>query len=121
MIQTLSKVKLIDNTGGFRGKVIRVLEGNKREPANLGAFLVVSIKNHSSTSKVKKGEIHKLRLLRTKKTINRKDGTQLTFDDHGAIVLTQQLTPLGSRIFGPVAREIKKKYKKVSNMSKTIL
>lgn len=121
MVQTLSKVKLIDNTGVLSAKVIRVLEGNKIESANLGAFLVVTIKRCSSNAKVKKGEIYKVRLLRTKETINRKDGIHLKFDNDGGIILNQQLTPLGSRIVGPLAREIKKKYNKISNMCKTML
>jgi large subunit ribosomal protein L14 len=121
MIQTLSNIKVIDNTGALSAKVIRILEGNKMEPANLGSYLVIAIKRASSNAKVKKGEIYKLRLLRTKETINRKDGIHLTFDNHGGIILNQQLSPLGSRIIGPLAREIKKKYYKISNICKTML
>jgi large subunit ribosomal protein L14 len=121
MIQTLSRLKIIDNTGGFKAKVIRILEGNKRESANLGAYLVTAIKAHSSHSKVKKGEIYRFRLLRTKKMIHRLEGIQITFDKHGGILLNKQLLPLGSRVFGPVAKELIRKYKKINYMCKKIL
>jgi large subunit ribosomal protein L14 len=121
MIQTLSKIKVIDNTGTTCAKVIRILEGNKIESANLGSFLVITVKKCSSNAKVKKGEIYKLRLLRSKETINRKDGINLKFDNNGGIILNQQLAPLGSRIIGPLPREIKRKYYKISNICKTML
>jgi large subunit ribosomal protein L14 len=121
MILSLTNLNVIDNSGASLAKVIKILEGNKREAANLGANLVIAVKKSSSNTKVKKGEVHKFRLLRTKKPINRKDGIYIIFDNNGGIILNQQLSPIGSRLFGPAARELKKRYRKISNYCKMLL
>jgi large subunit ribosomal protein L14 len=121
MIQVVSKVKGIDNSGAKLSMVIRILGGNKRKPANLGSNLIVTVKKATTQSKIKKGQVCKFKLLRTNCTINRKDGTQLTFDKNGGIFLDNEFSPIGSRILGPLAREIETINTKISSMSKKIL
>jgi large subunit ribosomal protein L14 len=122
MIQVSTTLKIIDNSGGKYSKIIRILGGNKKKKANLGNLTVVSIKKvKNKESKVKRGEVHKLRLLRLRDAFLRKDGTSLRFDEGGGIILKDSESPLASRINGPLYRELKKKYGKITSLSKKLI
>jgi len=118
MIQVSSKINIIDNSGAKYSKVIRILGGNRTNPAKLGSTLVITVKKARSNAKIKKGEVHKLKILRGKNLIRRKDGTILNFDNNGGVILNEQLAPVASRIFGPLARELKKNHGKMTSLAK---
>lgn len=122
MIQVSTKLNIIDNSGGQLSKIIRILGGNKKKKANLGDLTIVAVKKvKNQESKVKKGEVHKLRLLRLKEPVSRKDGTYLRFDKGGGILLKDNESPIASRISGPLNRELKKKYGKITSLSKKLI
>jgi large subunit ribosomal protein L14 len=123
MIQVSTRIKIIDNSGARSCKIIRLLGGNKKRMRDLLSNLaVVTIKNlKNKQGKIKKGQVHKLRILRRKNRLLRKDGSFLKFDDRGGILVNEQLSPLGSRLWGPLTRELKGKYSKITTLSKKIL
>jgi large subunit ribosomal protein L14 len=122
MIQTESVLEVADNSGAKRVKCIKVLGGSKRKYAGVGDVVVVSIKDAAPNSKVKKGDLARAVVVRTKKEIRRKDGTYIRFDNNSAVLLNSDNEPLGTRIFGPVARELRaKKFMKIISLAPEVL
>jgi large subunit ribosomal protein L14 len=107
MIQTETRLSVADNSGAKQVYCIKVLGGSKRRYASVGDVIVVSIKEAIPNSKVKKGDVFKAVVVRTKKEIRRPDGTLIRFDDNSAVLINAQREPIGTRIFGPVARELR--------------
>jgi len=122
MIQQESRLKVADNSGAKELLVIRVLGGSKRRYGNIGDTVVCAVKNATPGGVVKKGEVVKAVIVRTKTGIKRKDGIQLKFDDNAAVVIKEDSNPVGTRIFGPVARELRdKKYMKIVSLAPEVL
>jgi large subunit ribosomal protein L14 len=109
MIQMQTKLKVADNSGAKTLFCIKVLGGSRRKYASVGDIIVVSIREALPASKVKKGEVHRAVVVRTRKEIRRKDGSYIKFDVNSAVLINPQLEPIGTRIFGPVARELRAK------------
>ncbi len=108
MIQQQSRLRVADNSGAKEVMCIRVLGGTKRRYASLGDVIIVSVK-HSTPGGVKKGTVSRAVVVRTRKEIRRGDGSYIRFDDNAVVLLTPQDEPRGTRIFGPVARELREK------------
>lgn len=122
MIQVQSKLDVADNSGAKLLSCIKVLGGSKRRYASLGDIIVVSVKEAMPHTKVKKGDVFKAVVVRTKKEIGRKDGTFIKFDKNSAVLLNTNLEPLGTRIFGPVARELRQKqFMKIVSLAPEVL
>ena len=122
MIQQESRMKVADNSGAKELLVIRVLGGSKRRYGNIGDTVVCAVKNATPGGVVKKGEVVKAVIVRTKSGIKRSDGSYLKFDENAAVILKDDLTPVGTRIFGPVARELRdKKYMKIVSLAPEVL
>lgn len=109
MIQQESRLKIADNSGAREVLVIKVLGGTRRRYANIGDVVTVTVKKVAPNSAVKKGEIVKAVIVRTKTGLRRKDGSYIKFDDNAAVIIKEDLNPRGTRIFGPVARELREK------------
>ena len=109
MIQMQSNLDVADNSGARRVQCIKVLGGSKRKYASVGDIIVVSVKEALPRGRVKKGDIRKAVIVRTAKEIKREDGTSIRFDRNAAVILDDQDNPRGTRIFGPVARELREK------------
>ena len=109
MIQSETRLKVADNTGAKEVLCFKVLGGSKRRYASIGDIIVVSVKQAIPGGMVKKGEISRAVIVRTRKEVGRKDGTYVRFDDNAAVLLTDSGEPRGTRIFGPVARELREK------------
>jgi len=107
MIQNESYLNVADNSGARTVMCFKILGGSKRRYASIGDIIVVAIKEALPTSKVKKGTVAKAVVVRTRKEIRRSDGTYIRFDDNAAVLLNNNLEPIGTRIFGPVAREMR--------------
>ena len=108
MIQVQTELMVADNTGAKRVECIKVLGGSKRRYASVGDLIVISVKDAIPKSKVKKGEVYNAVIVRTKKGVRRSDGSQIRFDSNAVVLLDNKLEPLGTRIFGPVTRELRK-------------
>ena len=122
MIQSETRLKVADNSGAKEVYCIKVLGGSRRRYASIGDVIVVSVKEAIPNSKVKKGDILKAVVVRTKKEIGRPDGSFIRFDDNSAVLLSASMEPLGTRIFGPVARELRaKKYMKIISLAPEVL
>lgn len=109
MIQELSRLKVADNTGAKEVMCIRVLGGSKRKSGNIGDIIVASVKNASPGGVVKKGDVVKAIIVRSVKGVGRSDGSYIKFDDNAVVILKDDGQPRGTRIFGPVARELRDK------------
>lgn len=109
MIQAESKLNVADNSGAKEVCCIKVLGGSRRRYATIGDIIVVSVKEALPNSKVKKGDVTKAVIVRSKKEIRRPDGSMIRFDDNSAVIINAQKEPIGTRIFGPVARELRAK------------
>ena len=109
MIQVQTELTVADNTGARIVECIKVLGGSKRRYASIGDSVVVSIKEAIPNGKVKKGAVHKAVIVRTKKAIHRNDGSKVKFDTNAAVITDDKGEPLGTRIFGPVTRELRAK------------
>jgi large subunit ribosomal protein L14 len=107
MIQTESYLDVADNSGARRVMCIKVLGGSKRRYARVGDVIKVTVKEAIPRGKVKKGQVLNAVVVRTKKGVRRQDGSLIRFDDNAAVLLNQQLAPIGTRIFGPVTRELR--------------
>lgn len=107
MIQVESRMRVADNSGARELLVIRVLGGTKRKYANVGDIVVCSVKNAAPGGAVKKGDIVKAVIVRSKSGVDREDGTYIKFDDNAAVVVKDDKNPVGTRIFGPVTRELR--------------
>ena len=122
MIQTLSFLDVADNSGAKRVQCIKVLGGSRRRYAHLGDIIVVSIKEALPGSKVKKGDTAKAVVVRTAREARRPDGSYIKFDDNSAVLINAQSEPVGTRIFGPVARELRsKKFMKIISLAPEVL
>ena len=109
MIQTESYLKVADNTGAKEIHTIRVLGGSKRKYGNIGDVIVASVRKAAPGGVVKKGDVVKAVIVRTKRGVRREDGTYVRFDENAAVIIKEDKNPKGTRIFGPVARELRDK------------
>ncbi|MCI0454518.1 MAG: 50S ribosomal protein L14 [Candidatus Dadabacteria bacterium] len=109
MIQPTSVLEAADNTGAKRLFCIRVMSGSNRKYAKIGDVVVVSVKEAIPNSKVEKGDVHRAVIVRTRKEQRRSDGSYVRFDDNAAVLITKENEPIGTRVFGPVARELRSK------------
>ena len=115
-------MEVADNSGAKRVQCIKVLGGSRRRYAGLGDVIVVSIKEALPGTKVKKGEVAKAVVVRTRKQSSRNDGSYIRFDENSAVLINAQLEPIGTRIFGPVARELRaKKFMKIISLAPEVL
>jgi large subunit ribosomal protein L14 len=122
MIQQESVLKIADNTGAKRALCIRVLGGSKRRYARVGDVIVVTIKDAIPNAGVKKGEVARAVIVRTAKEMRRNDGSYIRFDENAAVLITPNGEPRGTRIFGPVGRELReKKYMKIVSLAPEVL
>ncbi|MCL2630230.1 MAG: 50S ribosomal protein L14 [Firmicutes bacterium] len=122
MVQPESRLKVADNSGAKEIKCIRVLGGSYVRSGNIGDVIVASVKTASPGGAVKKGDVVKAVIVRTSKGIQRKDGTYIRFDDNAAVIIDNQKQPRGSRIFGPIARELRDKdYMKIISLAPEVL
>lgn len=122
MIQMQSNLTVADNSGARRVQCIKVLGGAKRRYAHVGDVIVVSVKEAIPRGRVKKGEVRKAVVVRTSKAIRRPDGTVIRFDTNSAVILNNQNEPMGTRIFGPVPRELRaKNYMKIISLAPEVL
>ncbi len=122
MIQTESRLDVADNSGARSVMCIKVLGGTRRRYATIGDVIVVSVKDAAPNSKVKKGDIMKAVIVRTAKEINRDDGSYIRFDNNSAVLINNQNEPVGTRIFGPVARELRaRNFMKIISLAPEVL
>lgn len=122
MIQAETRLRVADNSGAKVVSCIKVLGGSKRRYASVGDIIVVAVKEAMPNSKVKKGEVVRAVIVRTAKEIHRADGSHIRFDDNSAVLISQQGEPIGTRIFGPVARELRaKKFMKIISLAPEVL
>jgi large subunit ribosomal protein L14 len=122
MIQQMTELGVADNSGAKLVRCIKVLGGSRRRYASVGDVIVVSIKEAIPRSKVKKGDVKKAVVVRTRKELKRNDGSTIKFDENSAVIINEQGEPIGTRIFGPVARELRgKKYVKIISLAPEVL
>ncbi|MEE8508134.1 MAG: 50S ribosomal protein L14 [Myxococcota bacterium] len=122
MIQQESELEVADNSGARRVACIRVLGGSRRRYASIGDVIVVSVKDATPNSRVKKGEVRRAVVVRTRKEIGRSDGSYIKFDDNAAVLIDAQREPVGTRIFGPVARELRaRRFMKIISLAPEVL
>lgn len=118
MVQQQSYLKVADNTGAKEIMCIRVLGGTRKRYANIGDVIVASVKKAIPGGTVKKGDVVRAVVVRTKKGVRREDGTYLRFDENAAVIIKEDKNPRGTRIFGPVARELRdKEYNKILSLA----
>ncbi len=122
MIQMQSSLDVADNSGARRVQCIKVLGGSKRKTAGVGDVIVVSVKEAIPRGRVKKGDMHRAVIVRTAKEIRRQDGTSIRFDNNAAVLITRQNEPIGTRIFGPVTRELRaRNFMKIISLAPEVL
>ncbi|HPW45370.1 MAG TPA: 50S ribosomal protein L14 [bacterium] len=122
MIQHMTELQVADNSGAKLLRCIKVLGGSRRRYATIGDIIVVSVKEAMPKAKVKKGDVKKAVIVRTKKPVKRADGSTISFDDNSAVIISEASEPLGTRIFGPVARELRsKKFMKIISLAPEVL
>jgi large subunit ribosomal protein L14 len=122
MIQSESNLDVADNSGARRVQCIRVLGGARRRWASIGDVIVVSVKEAIPRGRVKKGDVHRAVIVRTAKEIHRQDGTAIRFDRNAAVLINPQGEPIGTRIFGPVTRELRaKRFMKIISLAPEVL
>ncbi len=122
MIQMQTILKIADNTGARRAACIKVVAASGKKYAQVGDIVVMAVKEATPTGSVKKGEVVRAVIVRTKQAIRRPDGSLLRFDENAAVIIDNQLNPLGTRIFGPVARELReKKFLKIVSLAPEVL
>lgn len=122
MIQQESVLEVADNSGARKVACIRVLGGTRRRYASIGDIIVVSVKDANPNSRVKKGEVRRAVVVRTKKNIGRRDGSYIKFDDNAAVLIDANREPVGTRIFGPVARELRaRKFMRIISLAPEVL
>jgi large subunit ribosomal protein L14 len=122
MIQSESRLEVADNSGAKEVLCIKVLGGSKRRYASVGDIIVVTVKDAVPRGKVKKGEIYKAVIVRTKQSVRRVDGSLISFDKNAAVLINKQGEPVGSRIFGPVTRELRSAgYMKIISLAPEVL
>ncbi len=122
MIQMQTNLEVADNSGARRVQCIKVLGGSKRRTASVGDVIVVTVKEAIPRGRVKKGELHRAVIVRTKKQIRRVDGSAIRFDSNAAVLISPQGEPVGTRIFGPVTRELRsRKFMKIISLAPEVL
>lgn len=122
MVQTQTVLSVADNSGARKVMCIKVLDGSRRRYASVGDVIVVSVKEAIPNAKVKKGDVSKAVIVRTHKEVSREDGSYIRFDDNSAVLLDNQGEPVGTRIFGPVARELRaKRFLKIISLAPEVL
>ena len=122
MIQQESRLKVADNTGAKEILCIRVLGGSNRRYASVGDIIVASVKQAAPGGSVKKGDVVRAVVVRTSKEVGRKDGSYIRFDDNAAVIIDESKNPKGTRIFGPVARELReKRFMKIVSLAPEVL
>jgi large subunit ribosomal protein L14 len=122
MIHAETNLDVADNSGARRVQCIKVLGGSRRKTASVGDIIVVSIKEAIPRAKVKKGEVHRAVIVRTSYPVRRVDGTAIRFDNNAAVLINKQGEPIGTRIFGPVVRELRaKRYMKIISLAPEVL
>ncbi len=122
MIQMQTRLVVADNSGAKKIQCIKVLGGSKKRYARIGEVIVASVKEANVGGTAKKGEVVKAVIVRTKKEIPRSDGSYIRFDDNAAVIINNQNEPIGTRIFGPVAKELKeKKFMKIISLAPEVL
>jgi large subunit ribosomal protein L14 len=122
MIQSETQLDVADNSGAKRVACIKVLGGSRRRYAGLGDIIVVSVKEALPTARVKKGEVARAVVVRTKREYQRADGTYIKFDTNSAVLITKDNEPIGTRIFGPVARELRaKRFMKIVSLAPEVV
>jgi len=122
MIQAESTLQVADNSGARKLACIKVLGGSKRKYASIGDIIVVSVKEAIPNARVKKGEVRRAVVVRTAKGIGRPDGSFIKFDDNAAVLIDAQKEPVGTRIFGPVARELRaRRFMKIISLAPEVL
>jgi large subunit ribosomal protein L14 len=122
MIQQESVLEVADNSGARKVACIRVLGGTRRRYATIGDVIVVAVKDAIPNARVKKGEVRRAVVVRTAKPVGRRDGSYIRFDDNAAVLIDAQREPVGTRIFGPVARELRaKRFMKIISLAPEVL
>ena len=121
MIQMQSMLTAADNSGAKRLQCIKVLGGSKRKYASIGDVIVVSVKEALPNARVKKGDLRRAVVVRTKKEIRRADGSHIKFDVNSAVIINDANEPVGTRIFGPVARELRGRFMKIVSLAPEVL
>ena len=122
MIRAESKLSVADNSGARRVRCIRVLGGSRRREASVGDVIVVAVAEAIPNARVKKGEVHRAVIVRTAKDVQRPDGTTIRFDRNAAVLINPQGEPVGTRIFGPVTRELRaKRFMKIISLAPEVL
>ncbi|HEY9537745.1 MAG TPA: 50S ribosomal protein L14 [Kiloniellaceae bacterium] len=122
MIQMQTQLDVADNSGARRVQCIKVLGGSKRKTAGVGDIIVVSVKEAIPRGRVKKGDVHQAVIVRTAKEIRRNDGSTIRFDSNAAVLINKQGEPIGTRIFGPVTRELRaKNFMKIISLAPEVL
>ncbi|BCS98481.1 50S ribosomal protein L14 [Desulfoluna limicola] len=122
MIQTETRLTVADNSGAKELYCIKILGGSKKRYAGVGDIIVVSVKEAIPNAKVKKGDVMKAVIVRTKKAIKRPDGSYIRFDENSAVLVNQNQEPIGTRIFGPVARELRaKRFMRIISLAPEVL
>ena len=120
MIQLLSRLEVADNTGAKKVRMIRRIGQNKKT-ASIGDIIVCHVKESSTEATVKKGTVVRADVVRTKTAVRRRDGSYLRFDENAVVIVNNDGTPKGTRIFGPVARELRQKYMKIISLAPEVL
>ena len=122
MLQQESRVNVADNTGAKELLIIRILGGSHRRSANIGDIVVATVKSATPGGQVKKGDVIKAVIVRTKKGLRRTDGSYIKFDDNAAVIIKEDKNPRGTRIFGPVARELREEdFMKIVSLAPEVL
>ena len=122
MIKVETMLDVADNRGAKKVLCFRILGGSKRKSASVGDIIVVSIKEAVPESKVKKGDVHRAVIVRTKKEVRRPDGSYIRFDNNAAVIINEAREPIGTRIFGPIARELRgKNFMKIVSLAPEVL
>ncbi len=122
MIQMQTRMNVADNSGARTVQCIKVLGGSKRRTAGVGDVVVVSVKQAIPRGRVKKGDVHRAVIVRTAHSVRRPDGSAIRFDDNAAVLINKQGEPIGTRIFGPVVRELRqKRYMKIVSLAPEVL
>ncbi|MGE5270890.1 MAG: 50S ribosomal protein L14 [Thiohalocapsa sp.] len=122
MIQRQTNLDVADNSGARRVQCIKVLGGSKRKTATVGDVIIVSVKEAIPRGRVKKGDVHRAVIVRTAKEIRRPDGSAIRFDRNAAVLITRQNEPIGTRVFGPVTRELRaRRFLKIASLAPEVL
>ncbi|NOY85875.1 MAG: 50S ribosomal protein L14 [Deltaproteobacteria bacterium] len=122
MVKVETVLSVADNSGAKKVLCFRILGGSQRKSATIGDIIVVSVKEATPESKVKKGEVHKAVVVRTRKEVRRADGSYIRFDDNAAVIINDQREPVGTRIFGPIGRELRgKNFMKIVSLAPEVL